>query len=129
MDILILEADKERHKAFLKSLVGANVVIVETAREAITKLIESSWDYLFLDHDLGGQTMVASGKNTGYEVAEWIEQNPECHPQNIIIHSFNPTGALKMQQALPKAKLRPGCWDHFPLNFVSNYKSGVKGIL
>ncbi len=110
MDILILEDDKERHKAFLKSLIGANVVIVETAREAITKLSNYSWDYLFLDHDLGGKQMCASGLETGYEVSKWLEQNPDKQPPNIIIHSFNPIGAENMKKALPKAMLSPGCW-------------------
>jgi len=129
MDILILEDDHERHKAFLKSLIGANVVIVETVRDALTKLIESSWDYLFLDHDLGGQTMVESGLETGYEVAQFLEQNPECQPPNIIIHSFNPTGAIKMQQALPKATLSPGCWDYIRIKIVPSYSTGPYEIL
>jgi len=29
---------------------------------------------LFLDHDLGGKQMVASGNNTGYEVAKWLSK-------------------------------------------------------
>jgi len=123
MNILILEDDKERHKAFLNNLNVASVVIVDTAKEAIQKLSKYSWDYLFLDHDLGGQQMVESGPGTGYEVALWLEQNPDKQPAKIIIHSFNPTGALKMKQALPKAKLRPGCWDHISLNFGTSNNS------
>jgi len=116
MNILILEDDHERHKAFIKSLIGANVVIVETATDAIQELSKKVWDYLFLDHDLGGEQMVASGPGTGYEVAVWLEQYPDKQPENIIIHSFNPTGALKMKQALPKAIIRPGCWDTISLS-------------
>jgi len=123
MNILILEDDHERHEAFLRNLIGANVVIVETATDAIQELSKSVWDYLFLDHDLGGQQMVESGPGTGYKVALWLEQNPDRQPENIIIHSYNPYGSTMMKKALPKAKLRPGCWDHISMNFSTSNSS------
>jgi len=116
MNILILEDDHARQVTFMRNLIGTNTVIVETAQDAIQKLSESAWDYLFLDHDLGGLQMVASGPGTGYEVAVWLEEHPDRQPQNIIIHSFNPDGAQKMHQALPNSVLAPGCWHSISLS-------------
>jgi len=39
------------------------------------------FDYLFLDHDLGGKQMVNSRENTGYEVAEWLSKNKLKKPK------------------------------------------------
>ena len=46
--ILILEDDHERHKAFRKNLNDADVVIVETAADAISELEKTIFDWLFL---------------------------------------------------------------------------------
>jgi CheY-like chemotaxis protein len=116
MDILILEDDHERQKIFRSNLIGTNAVIVETAAGAIQELSSSNWDYLFLDHDLGGQQMVESGPGTGYEVAEWLAENPDKQPPNIIIHSFNPSGAENMQRVLPNAIKAPGCWSNISIS-------------
>jgi len=111
MNVLVLEDDARRHLAFTRKLIGTNLQIVETAAEAIGLLEERDWDYLFLDHDLGGQQMVESGPGTGYEVAVWLEEHEDRQPPNIVIHSFNPDGAKKMHDALPKAIVAPGCWN------------------
>lgn len=87
--------------------VHHTAVIVETAKEAIDELGKNSWDIVFLDHDLGGSEMVASGPGTGYEVAKWLENNSDKQPPEIVIHSFNPEGARKMKAALPSAKVEP----------------------
>lgn len=116
MDVLILEDDHSRQKIFARNLIGANFLIVETATDAIQALDTHTWDYLFLDHDLGGQQMVSSGPGTGYEVAEWLAENPDKQPPNIIIHSFNPSGAENIHRALPNAVIAPGCWDSISLS-------------
>lgn len=116
MDILVLEDDPIRQKIFSEKLIGSSFVIVSTAKEAIKKLAEKNWDYAFLDHDLGGEIYVESGEGTGYEVAEWLAAHPEHHPRFVIIHSFNPAGAQKMQDVLPKATLAPGCWKSLQIS-------------
>ena len=110
MKILILEDDPERQQAFRENNVGVDVVIVDTTAEAIRLLQEQCWDIAFLDHDLGGQIMVASGPGTGYEVATWLEEHPKSMPDIVIVHSFNPGGREKMCAALPKALAIPGVW-------------------
>jgi CheY-like chemotaxis protein len=111
MDILILEDDRNRQRIFIERLIGTNAVIVETVEAAIDLLSSQDWDYLFLDHDLGGEQMVPSGPGTGYEVAKWLAENPSRQPPNIIIHSYNPAGAQNMHGVLPNAVVSPGCWD------------------
>ena len=111
MRVLILEDDHNRQRVFIKNLISADVSIVETARDAIEQLSSNTWDWLFLDHDLGGQQMVESGPGTGYEVAEWLAKNPEQKPPNVIIHSFNPCGSENMSAIIPGSIRAPGCWS------------------
>ena len=111
MRILILDDDLCRHKAFNKKFIGHDVKNVETSQETIDALQNENWDCVFLDHDLGGRVYVQSGKNTGYEVAQWLSNHPEKQPERIIIHSFNPVGAKNMQSLLPKSELIPGAWS------------------
>lgn len=110
MRILILDDDLCRHQAFNRKLIGNDVKNVETSQDAIDALQNESWDLVCLDHDLGGKVYVQSGKNTGYEVAQWLFDNPEKQPERIIIHSYNPVGAKNMKSLLEKAELIPGAW-------------------
>lgn len=59
----------------------------------------NEFDLASLDHDLGGQVYQSSGKNTGYEVAQYIAKmdNP---PPIVIVHSWNYHGAQNMIQEL-----------------------------
>ena len=108
--ILILEDNAERSKAFRRKFIGNCVTIVAEACEVIALLGAENWDALFLDHDLGGEVMVESGPGTGYEVACWLEQNSDRKPEQIVIHSANPVGRLKMKAALPDALVCPFAW-------------------
>ena len=103
MNILILEDKHIRLKTFKRLFPDSQITHVETSKEAIEKLKNSSWDMLFLDHDLGGQEMVASGENTGWEVADWLSKNPDRKPSNIVLHSCNPGGRANMKAVLPEA--------------------------
>ena len=104
MNILVLEDDPERHRHFRRGLFGHSLTIVEKAEEAIAHLQRTkSWDAVFLDHDLGGETYVASGPGTGYEVACWLEENPLHLPTLVICHSLNYAGREKMLRALESA--------------------------
>ena len=109
--VLILDDDEIRLECFKKNLIGHEVVCVTTAKETIDQLANDSWDYVFLDHDLGGQIYVQSGPGTGYEVAEWLRDNPDKKPKNIIIHSFNEPGRIKIQSVIPEAVICPGAWN------------------
>ena len=111
MRILTLEDDPQRHVKFRENLSGAHLLIVEKVEDAIAKLKDESWDWLFLDHDLGGQQMVdSSDPTTGYWVAKWLEENPDRQPGNIIIHTCNTPGAKNMLTCLPDAQYVPFAW-------------------
>lgn len=99
---LILEDNDRRINQFL--YYHPDAVVCKTAEEAISKLqLEEEWHIVWLDHDLGGETFVDSGReDCGMEVVRWIErEQPTIH--NIIVHSWNPDAARAMQRALKKA--------------------------
>jgi len=65
---------------------------------------------------LGGKVYVPSGPGTGYEVAQFLLFEHENNTPQIIVHSFNPTGAQNMQELLSKKFLcvrAPIGGDHF----------------
>lgn len=110
-NVLILEDDPNRINLFKRALCGTNYIkITDNAQECIKFLSEQKWDVLFLDHDLGGRVYVKETENTGYEVALWLEEHKDKQPNTIIIHSYNPEGAKRMNQALPNAIQKPGIW-------------------
>lgn len=103
MRILILEDDQSRIDEFKKRLVGKDLTITDDANEACKILSENEpFDYIFLDHDLGGQTHVKSEDGTGYQVAKW----PAEHQDKAFIvhvHSLNPSGAKNMVSIMKDA--------------------------
>lgn len=108
--ILVLEDSPERQFKFRHNLDGHSVTITAYAQACIYELMYKEWDWLFLDHDLGGDIMVESGINTGYEVAQFLAAHPDMQPPRIIIHSLNPVGAKNMKAVLPKAEEFPFVW-------------------
>ena len=103
MKVLILEDDENRLKIFRRQLIGFDLVCVDVAKDAIKWLSKEKFDYLFLDHDLGGKVFVSETENTGYEVCLWLEQNQDKKPAHIFLHSLNPNGRERMKQAVPEA--------------------------
>jgi pimeloyl-ACP methyl ester carboxylesterase len=74
---------------------------VKTSAEAIALLEEGTVTAISLDHDLG-----ESG-GTGYEVACWIEEaayEGRLAPIEVTIHSANPVGRVRMEQAIARAR-------------------------
>ena len=82
------------------------ITYASTVEVAIDALKKEKFDCIFLDHDLGGQYFVPSGKNTGYEIAEWIGNNMDYKPI-IIIHSMNPIGGVNMHRILQETGFSP----------------------
>lgn len=110
MKVLILDDNPIRLSLFRSKLIGHTVFTTMTSEEAIDALKSDDFDIVSLDHDLGGEQMVDSGKGTGYEVAEFLSKNPDRMPKEIYIHSYNPVGAKNMQRILPGSILAPGNW-------------------
>lgn len=108
--ILILEDDPNRVDIFRATLGDRHsLAFTETASAAIAAIDSTSFDVIFLDHDLGGQTHVAaSDVNTGSEVVRHlahVRQDTNLDAP-IIIHSMNIPEAQAMQKRLIAAGFR-----------------------
>lgn len=116
MLILVLDDQPIRHKVIGKMLkkLGHQTVHVKDYDEACKALKAAVYDEMFLDHDLedyvdmdGNKYDPDSGKSvgfferTGLDVVHQIVAMPaERLPKRVVIHSWNPDGALKMKRAL-----------------------------
>lgn len=58
---------------------------------------EGPWDLLLLDHDLGQE----DGKD-GTGIVNWLEENKNLMPKEVIIVSSNPVGRNRMRLVLDK---------------------------
>lgn len=104
MKILILEDDKNRVSQFRSMFVNHDIRVTEYAEVAKRLLDIYKYDFIFLDHDLGGEQMVdSSHENTGYQVAKMIDRT-ENITTPIIIHSWNSVGAQNMYDVLNNGK-------------------------
>lgn len=101
--ILALDDDAERHKQFIKWFMN-NYTRTWDAQTTIQQLETNNFDYIFLDHDLGGKIMCSTDDtNTGSEVVRYM-----CNPNIaskyknsiIVIHSLNAPAASHMKMSL-----------------------------
>jgi len=97
--ILVLDDSVERLKKFISNIPSAKTA--ETADEMIELIKNNSpVDFLFLDHDLGGETYVDSKEhNTGMEVVRWIVANKPSI-QKIVVHTCNTDAGFEMEDKL-----------------------------
>jgi len=117
VNILILEDNSLRQEFFKNKLSKFNTVIVDTVEKAKEEFLKQDfWDYLFLDHDLGGKEMISSYEgNTGYQFAKWLSPLLKEHTQ-VICHSLNPEGRDNIKSVLPQTTIIP--FPYLVLNFV-----------
>lgn len=120
--LFILEDDPRRmekvYKKFGKFLVITHAEDVETAKRLFVK--NEYYDYIFLDHDLGGEVFVDSiNENTGYSFTKFmVKQQKNFRYGTIVLHSQNPVGAMNMKNALEDAL--------FPRVFVIPFPQLIK---
>lgn len=108
--IFFLDDMEVRYKSFISYFPNNVITWAKSAEEAIDILSKDlSWDLITLDHDLGNRIFVPSeDENTGYQVAKFLsDKDIKCE---IIIHSMNYNGAMKMISLLPNAKYKPVFW-------------------
>ena len=75
---------------------------ITSAAEAIRLLSAGGVSSISLDHDLGSEQ-----NGTGYDVACFIEEGAfrgTLSPMEVNIHSANPVGRDRMEQAINRAK-------------------------
>lgn len=104
MKILFLDDSEERIETAVRHFRDEEVCITRTASGAIDLLgQEIDFDLVMLDHDLGGEAFVSSGReDCGMEVVRWIVKNkPKI--ERIVVHSWNSPAAEGMVGTLRMA--------------------------
>ncbi len=105
ISVLLLDDDERRHRWFMKRFHGDALDVAENVQEAKDLLISGSYDAIFLDHDLLPHHYESNDHddhaNTGYAVAEWLNENPDLQrAATIIVHTRNADAAIPMVQKL-----------------------------
>ena len=103
--VMVLDDDERRHRWFKKRFAGDVVEGAATVEEAKELLIEGMYDAIFLDHDLLPHHYESNDHddfaNTGYAIAEFLNQNPDLQrAATIIVHTRNADAAIPMVQKL-----------------------------
>lgn len=82
----------------------SSLTCVTTAEDTINKLQDGTkWDFISLDHDLGGNTFMDSNReDTGMEVVRWITRNMKAKEYDgvIRVHSWNVPAGKRMTETL-----------------------------
>jgi CheY-like chemotaxis protein len=106
--VFILEDDPQRIKIFKIKLSQHELFFTEEVEEG-KEIFENlgPFDYIFLDHDLGGEIYVDSNeKNTGYQFAKYLHDKDLTNTQ-VIVHSMNYQGAKNICAILKTAQYHP----------------------
>jgi hypothetical protein len=116
--VFLLDDDERRHRWFAARFKGDFVDIASNVKEARQLLSTSSYDAIFLDHDLHPEhynTESTDDERTGYAVAVWLCSNPELQrASTILVHTRNADGAMRMVGELRRAG-RSADYVPFPL--------------
>ena len=109
MKILIVEDDGFRARFFIERFGQYEIKITENAYAAIEYLKDYTFDYIFLDNDLG------HGNGEGINVAEYLQDNPDNSNNKaiVIIHSWNVPATKSIKSMLPFAVAAPFNTDNF----------------
>ncbi len=105
ISIFLLDDDQRRHRWFIKRFEGDELDIAETVEEAKELLGKYAYDAIFLDHDLLPHHYESNDhndfENTGYAIAEWLNENTEINrAATVIVHTRNADGAIRMVEKL-----------------------------
>jgi hypothetical protein len=116
--VFLLDDDKRRHRWFTARFKGDLVDIASDVKEALQLLSTSSYDAIFLDHDLHPEHYHAEStddERTGYAVAVWLCSNPasgqvaqlvERGPEKAGVGGSIPSLATNSFQQLSDSKKR-----------------------
>jgi NAD+-processing family protein with receiver domain len=105
MKILFLDDQKVRHTAFAHIYSNHDITHARNYTQCIISLrSDGPFDVALLDHDLGEE-------HTGSDVARFIASELDVclRPKQVVIHSWNPTGARHMQQILQSVGISAVC--------------------
>ncbi len=102
MNILLVDDNPHRIAFFQNGLKAHKLTICRHARTAIKALKQTSFDVIFLDHDLTGKLADPEDENCGSEVARFIADN-EIVCGCIILHIENAIGRESMESILSES--------------------------
>jgi CheY-like chemotaxis protein len=118
--VFLLDDDERRHRWFTARFKGDFVDIAHNVAEAQRLLSASSYDAIFLDHDLHPEHYNAEStddERTGYAIARWLCSNPELQrASTILVHTRNADGAMRMVGELRSAGRSA---DYVPFPFLA----------
>ena len=105
ISVFLLDDDERRHRWFERRFEGDELSIAETVEEAKELLAESTYDAIFLDHDLLPHHYESNDHDdyahTGYAIAEWLKERSDLQrAATIIVHTRNADAAIPMVQKL-----------------------------
>jgi len=106
MNILLLDDNSHRITFFQNALKQHKLTVCRHARTAIRALKATSFDIIFLDHDLEGEPSDPDDENCGSEVARFIADHDIDCPC-IILYTENRIGRESMQGILPHSETIP----------------------
>ena len=116
--VFLLDDDERRHRWFVTRFKGDFIDIAHNVREAQQLLSATSYDAIFLDHDLHPEHYNSDStddERTGYAIARWLCSNPELQrASTILVHTRNADGAMRMVAELRNAG-RSADYVPFPL--------------
>jgi len=96
MKIFILEDNPDRMTQFTAMWIKDELVATNNVEQARKILENEKFDYLMLDHDLGGEVYVsAMDKNSGSYLCKHMHETKNVDTP-ILIHSWNDVGAEQM---------------------------------
>ncbi len=103
--VMLLDDDRRRHRWFTKRFDGDYLDIAENVEEAKKFLESSTYDAIFLDHDLLPHHYESNDHDdfaqTGYAIALFLNENPDLQrAATIIVHTRNADAAISMVQKL-----------------------------
>lgn len=105
ISVFLLDDDRRRHRWFQKRFEGDAIDVAETVEAAKAFLAASSYDAIFLDHDLLPHHYETNDHDdyasTGFAIAEFLNERPELQrAATIIVHTRNADAAIPMVQKL-----------------------------
>ena len=103
--VFLLDDDERRHLWFQKRFKGDDLDIADTVEKAKEMLSDTTYDAIFLDHDLLPHHYESNEHDdfdrTGYAVAEWLNEKSDLQrAATIIVHTRNADAAIPMVEKL-----------------------------
>jgi CheY-like chemotaxis protein len=118
--VFLLDDDVLRHEWFAKQFAGDHLDVAADPARSIELLSSNQYDLIFLDHDLLPEHYYAEERDderSGYAVALWLSERPDrCAVAQIIAHTRNADGALRMVELLRRVGLQA---EHVPFQMLA----------